>query len=780
MLEGHSVSLAVGTRLAQYEVLAFIGAGGMGEVYRAHDSRLGRDVALKVLPSALAHDPDMRSRFEHEARAVASISHQNIMAIHELAMVADQPVAVVELLEGESLRTRLSRGPMAWRDAALMAARIADGLAAAHAKGIVHRDLKPENVFITDEMRPKILDFGLAHSEPAFAAVASEATYAATEPGRVLGTVGYMAPEQIRGEPVSAATDVFAFGCTLTEMLTGEKPFMRSTAAASLAAVLHDEAPNVLASGRDIPPRLGDIIKHCLEKDVARRFASARDVAAALRSLLVDTSSQSLTAPKRSRRTRAIAVLPFASLDADPNTEYLADGVTESIINSLSQLPKLRVVPRSTVFAYRGRQVNPRSVGLALNVDSLVTGRVVQQGGVLNVQAELVDIERETQVWGDQYRHPTSDLLALQEQIAWQVSEALRVQLTGTERKRLRKQLKERPTENSEAYHEYLRGRHAWAKWTRSGFQDAVRHFEAAIEKDPVYARAYAGLGDTFGVMGYYGHLPPEVAMTRASAAAYKALELDPTLAEAHSTMAMTRMFYYWDWIGAEQSLKKAIELDARYPTAHMLQGLLHSLLGRHDEGLRAAKRARELDPLSLVMLMGVTWALFFARRYREALDSLREVTIIDPQFPEALNMLVLTYERLGLFDLAAEALAQAGGSAAMPVSDEAIATLKNRYATGGERGYWQARFDIIRHMDPCAGQTSCGAAAWLGYASGALAAQAGDADSAIAGLERAAAQRSGHIVFLQVDPCFDPIRHDPRFESFVRRMGFPTAVTLP
>jgi serine/threonine protein kinase/tetratricopeptide (TPR) repeat protein len=751
----------------------------MGEVYRAHDARLGRDIALKVLPAHLSRDPEMRARFEHEARAIAALSHENVMSIHELAVINGEPVAVVELLEGESLRTRLARGPMPWREAVQMAARIADGLAAAHAKGIIHRDLKPENIFVTEDQRPKILDFGLAHSEHFGPLGASDLTRGVTEPGRMMGTIGYMSPEQVRGERVGAPTDIFAFGCTLAEMLTGQRPFAHSTAAETLAAVLHEPAPNLLSSGLDIPPRLSEIVAHCLEKDPARRFASARDVSAALRALLVESTSSGVSGPvRRNRRKRAVAVLPFTSLDADQHAEYLADGVTESIINSLSQLDKIRVVPRSTVFAYKGRPVNPRSVGLALNVDVIVSGRVVQQDKVLNVQAELVDVVHETQLWGDQYRHPMADLLALQEQIAWQISEALRVQLTGQEKKRLKRKLQERPTDNSDAYHEYLRGRHEWGKWTPAGFQAAVRHFEAAIAKDAKYARAYSGLGDTYGVIGYYGYLPPEIAMTRAASAAYKALELDPTLAEAHATMGVARMFFYWDWIGAEVALRKAIELDPRYPNAHMLLGLLYSIVGRHDEAVAAGRRGRELDPLSLVTQMGVTWTLYFARKFREAMESLREVTAIDPAFPEALSMLAWLYEQLGLFERSADVFNQPtlmhGAFGA-----DAGERLHRALQTGGVASYWRERLALLREADDRAAQTP-GGHRCPSYAYAIVHSKIGDFDSACAALERAVSERAGHAVFMQAEPAFDDaIRRDPRFEALIRRMGYP-APALP
>jgi eukaryotic-like serine/threonine-protein kinase len=757
------VSLTPGTHVAQFEVVGPIGAGGMGEVYRARDSRLGRDVALKVLPEHLAGDSEMRARFEHEARAVAAISHPNIMAIHELAVVEGQPIAVVELLEGENLRSRMGRGLMPWREAVQLAARVADGLAAAHAKGIVHRDVKPENVFITTEGRPKILDFGLARTEPAMAALAAASTFIATEPGRVLGTVGYMAPEQVRGEPADPATDLFALGCTMVEMLTGQRPFMRATPADSLAALLNEPAPNLLLSGIDVPPRLADIVAHCLEKDRSQRFTSARDLAAALRALLTDSASSQATVARRRARMRSLAVLPFANTSGESDADYLSDGVTESIINSLSQLPTLRVVPRSTVFAYKGVAVNPRSVGLALNVDSLVTGRVMQQGPLLNIQAELVDVTTETQVWGDQYRHPVSELLSLQEQIAWQISEALRIRLSAPQKKRFQK----RATRSSEAYHEYLRGRHQWSKWRQEGFRKAIEHFDAAIRIDPKYARAYAGLAETYGALGYYGHVATDVAMTRASAAAYAALDLDPQLAEAYGAIGVCRMFHSWDWIGAEHALRKGLELEPRNPTLHMYMGLLHTSLGRHDQALASMRRGRELDPLSVLMQMSVAWAFYFARDYTKALDAIREVTLLEPGFPNALAFLAVTYERLGLLERAAETLGQATMFFSARVGAETVADLKAGLAAGGPNGYWHARVQLAERL-----RQESNSSGLAEYASGVAMAQAGHIDEAFTHLDRMTALRTGQSAFLMVDPSLDPLHNDPRWDTLLRRIG--------
>ena len=430
------MSLIPGSQLAQYEIIAPLGAGGMGSVYRARDVRLGRDVALKVMADHVAADPAMRRRFEIEVRAVAGLSHPSIMAIHELAIIGGVPVAVMELLEGETLRARIVTGICPWREAVRIGAAIADGLAAAHARGVIHRDLKPENIFLTSDGAVKILDFGLALQRLEGPELTDESpTLAQTAPGIVLGTFGYMSPEQVTGGRVDGRSDIFALGCVLYEMLAGRRLFGGRTPNEVIAALLHDSAPDLSVIEAAAPAELGAIVSRATARDPERRFGSAHDLALALRALESSTSPASSSVSRRSRaRGKSLAVLPFLNAGFDPKLEYLTDGITESIINSLSQLNGLRMVPRSLVFQYKGLQADPATVGLALNARTILTGRVVQQGDVLNIQAELVDASTESQLWGEQFRQRISDLVTVQEEIAWQISEArpLRVeQLDG-------------------------------------------------------------------------------------------------------------------------------------------------------------------------------------------------------------------------------------------------------------------------------------------------------------------------------------------------------------
>jgi serine/threonine protein kinase/tetratricopeptide (TPR) repeat protein len=749
--------LSPGTRLAQYEIVSPLGAGGMGEVYRARDSRLGRDVAIKVLSPQLAADPDMRDRFEREARAVAALSHPGILAIHEFAIVNGLSFAVMELIEGETLRAHLTRGRLPWRTSAELSAAIADGLAAAHAKGIVHRDLKPENIIITADGLVKIVDFGLARHAPVavLAGTAdSDPTILETMPGAVLGTLGYMAPEQVRGGTTDARTDIFAFGCLLYEMLAGRRAFQAGTPQEALAVVLRDEPPPI--ADVEGASRLEPIVRNCLQKDPARRFQSARDIAEALRAML-NESTGSRTAARRGNRGKSLAVFPFVNVGLDPGAEYLSDGVTESIINNLSQLPRLRVVPRSTVFRYKGRDVDVRAAGLALNVRTILMGRIAQRGDVLNIQAELVDAATESQLWGQQFNRRVEDIFAVQEEIAWQISEALRLKLTGDEKKRLAA----RPTQSTEAYDLYLKGRYHWNQWTPDGFRRAIEYFDQAIAVDPRYARAYAGKGDAYGAMAYYGYLHPSEGFPMSRAAALRAVELDSGLAESHVTLALGEMFHLWDWNAAERSFRRAIELDPKLALARSFYGLWLAARGRHEEAVAEARLAQKLDPQGLIINAGVGWSLYFARRFPDALVQAERLRDLYPDFLEGAVQLLGLHESTGRLREAAAALAlpncyfggpEAGARAAAALEAE------------GAPGYWRVRIEALQER---------ARRSYVPESFFALVhARAGNVDAALDWLEQAFVKRNGGMVFLDADPAFDALRHDARFQSVRERVG--------
>ena len=441
--------LTPGDTLGHYALVAPLGAGGMGEVYRARDSRLEREVAIKVLPARLAHDRDARIRFEREAKAVAALNHPNILAIHDFGEHQGIAFVVTELLEGETLRARVSRAPLPWRHAVDIAIAVAEGLSAAHAKGIVHRDLKPENVFLTADGRVKILDFGLAR-RLALEDMDDATAIAITEPGVVMGTTAYMSPEQARGIPANPTSDIFSLGCVVFEMLMGRRAFDRATAADTIAAILTEAAPRVHVPDPQAPVELGQIVAHCLEKLPDDRFQSARDLAFNLRGL--GSHPVAAVVAGAPDAIDSLAVMPFVNASGNPDTEYLSDGIAETLINSLSQLPRLRVVPRSKVFRYKGHDIDHQTVGRQLNVRALLTGKVLQRGDTLNVQAELVDVHSDAQLWGERFHRTMTDIFTVEEEIAKQISEKLRLELSGRDRERLVK----RQTENTAAYHLYL------------------------------------------------------------------------------------------------------------------------------------------------------------------------------------------------------------------------------------------------------------------------------------------------------------------------------------
>ena len=591
--------IITGKRLGPYEILSAIGAGGMGEVYRAHDSKLGRDVAIKVLPDAFAHDPERLSRFQREAKMLAALNHPNIATIYGLEQSNGTSYLVMELVSGETLQERIRRdGPVPIDEALSIAKQIAEALEAAHEKGIIHRDLKPANVKVTPEGKVKVLDFGLAKAfaedtETSDPINSPTLSMAATMYGVILGTAAYMSPEQARGKAVDRRTDIWAFGCVLHELLTAKQAFRGETTQDTIAAVLGRE-PDWQALPPATPRRIRDLLRRCLQKDAQRRLRDFGDV----RIEIEEASTTATLQPWRFRRAvvgiaavvliislaaagwfyrfaergetiDSVAVLPFVNTSGNPDTEYLSDGLADSLINSLSQVPKLRVTPRSTVFRYKGQVVDPQKIGRDLNVGAVLTGRVVQRGDVLIIGTELLDVAHESQLWGEQYNRKLTDVLVVQEDIANAISEKLRLKLSGKEQQQLNKSY----TVNPEAYQGYLKGRYWWNKRTEEGFRKGIEYFQQAIAKDPTYALAYSGLADCYSLLAVYDIVSPREAYPEAKEAALKALEIDDTLAEAHTSLGFVKTNYDWDWSGGEREYQRAIELNPSYATAHQWRG---------------------------------------------------------------------------------------------------------------------------------------------------------------------------------------------------------------
>ncbi len=784
--QAHSM---IGRTLGHYQLSSLLGAGGMGEVYRARDLRLDRDVAVKILPEHLAQNREALWRFEREAKAVATLSHPNILSIFDFGTEAGVSYAVTELLEGETLRSFLGRSSPGWRRAVVIGAAIADGLAAAHAKGIIHRDLKPENIFLTSDGQVKILDFGIARVKREVSAEAETLTWAdTTKPGTVMGTVGYMSPEQVRGEQADAPSDIFSLGCVLYEMAGGQRPFARQTGAEMIAAILNEEPPPLTGLERSAPAELERIIRHCLRKKPDERYQSARDLAADLKA--ITGGGQAITAPAIKRRRSvnwlaaallivlaglgvwlyfntgrerpidSLAVLPLTNASGDESAEYLSDGITGSLINSLSQLPKLRVMARSTVFTYKGKAVDPRRVGEELKVRAVFTGSLSQRGDTLIIDAELVNAADGSRLWGEQYTRKLADVIAVQEDIARQISDKLRLTVTGAERQRLAK----RHTDNTDAYKLYLRGRHHLTKWSEADFKQAIEVFKRAIDLDPNYALAWTGLADAYYSMSNL-YLPPHEAMPKSRAAAERALTLDQTLAEAHYALATVKAFYDWDWPAAEREFKRTLELNPGYAPAHPVYGVCLMVMGKTEEALVELKRLRDLDPLSLSIAVASVNPLIYApapaRQYDRAIAELQKIIALEPKFPPALYVLGLAYGQKRMFD---ESVTEFEKARELENAPYILGPLGHAYAVAGRRAEAQKILDELQDRAKRENVAALNLA--LVYAG------LGEKDKTFEWLEKGLERKDEEMTFLGVDPRFDGFRPDPRFADLLRRMN--------
>ena len=783
------MSLAAGTRLGSYEILAPLGAGGMGEVYRARDIKLDRDVAVKVLPELVAADPDALVRFEREAKAVAALSHPNILAIHDFGAQQGVSYAVMELLEGQTLREKLITGAIPQKQAVDYGVQIAKGLSAAHERGIIHRDLKPENIFVTKDGHLKILDFGLAKRVEKVAPgeeTSAPTVSGHTEPGTVMGTVGYMSPEQVRGHPVDHRSDIFSFGAILYELLSGKRAFQRGTAADTMSAILKEEPP-ALAVKPGLPSGLVGIVARCLEKSPEERFQSARDLALDLKALeRASEASVPAAAPVRRRkvavlgvvatllllalsigiwmthrsrpivtgRIDSIAVLPLADLSGDREQEYFADGMTEALITELAQIRSLKVISRTSVMGYKGGKKPLPDIARELGVNGIVEGSVLRAGNRVRITAQLIHAPTDRHLWARSYERDLRDVLTLQGEVAQGIVREIETELTPGEKRRL---ASSRPID-PKAHEEYLRGRYLWNTRTEEGLKKSIEYFRRAIELEPAWGLAHAGLADAYQILGNNGILPAKEAYPKARAWALKALELDLDLAEAHATLSAEMRDYEWDWVGAEREIKRALELNPSYATAHQRYAFHLVCMGRPREAVAAIERARQLDPLSPRINSNVGLFRFFARDYEGAAEAYRKAMDLDPG--SAFSGLAYVYSAQGRH-------AEATAAADEGVKLSPLRGLLNQasvYAAAGRKE--EARAQLARRE----ASTSYVEPTVLALAYTAL----GEKERALAVLEKGFAERSLFAFGLKGNPGFDPLRSDPRFADLLRRMGLP------
>jgi eukaryotic-like serine/threonine-protein kinase len=770
--ERGSSTLQAGQRLGPYEVLGPLGAGGMGEVYRARDPRLGRDVAVKVLPGELSGDPERLQRFEQEARAVSRLNHPNILTVFDIGRHAGVPYIVFELLEGETIRQRLARGALPPSEALDHATQIARGLASAHEKGIVHRDLKPENLFVTSDHFVKILDFGLAKlASPAGGTgrpweLPTRASL--TVAGTMLGTVGYMSPEQVRGDAVDFRSDIFSFGAILYEMLGGRRAFRGDTAVEVLNAILNVEPPGLAETGRSVPPALEVIVRRCLEKLPEDRFQSALDLALHLGSA---SSAPSPTAaapalPRAGRRVMLV-VLPFENLSGDPTQQYFSDGLTEETIADLGGLAsdQLGVIARTSSMSYKGTRKSVAEIGRELGVDFALEGSVRRQAERVRITVQLIRTSDQTHLWARQYDRELKDVLAVQDELGRAIAEQIQVKLTPA---RAAHHAGVAPV-NQAAYDAYLQGRfHLW-RVTRPDLERALEHFRRAVQFDPRMAVAYAGLAQTYAVLSIAGGAEPRETFPRAEQAAKQALEIDPDSAEALTATAILRHWHNWDWAGAETYARQAIAHNPSAARAHQVLGRLLTNIGRHDEAIAEIDAARSLDPLApLIAALSADFRLE-ARRADEAETFIQKALELDPRFWVAhvsAARLFLHRARYAEALAAAETARDFSGGHSETLA--LIGWCHGALGHGDEAGRVLAELERRRAANYV--PATHVAVVHLGM---------GDTGRAMQWLERAFADRDVWLTEAAVEPRWDSLRAHPEFEELLRRMAFP-ASTAP
>jgi serine/threonine protein kinase/Tfp pilus assembly protein PilF len=792
----------IGQTISHYRIVEQLGAGGMGVVFKAQDSRLQRAVALKFLPEQLAQQPQALERFRREARAASALNHPGICTIYDIGEQDGRAFIAMEFIDGETLRSHVHGKALPVEELLELGIQIAEALDAAHAEGIIHRDIKPANIFVTKRGRAKVLDFGLAKLVPKGVAIADadsggDTSTSTSIAGIISGTPSYMSPEQVRGDALDARTDIFSLGLVLYEMATGRQAFAGGTGGAIIEAVLTRPPVSVRSINPEIPPALEAIIEKALHKDREQRYQHAADLLADLRRLKRDfdlgrtdqagdsasllaskagpissasqrisrataQQSGSFRAPRVAKTIRSLAVLPFENVSRDPENDYLSDGITRSLINNLATVPKLRVMAQSTVFRYKGREMDPQAVGRELNVRAMLTGRVMQSGGSLRIGTELVDVATGSQIWGAQFDRKPGDIFVIQDEISSEISGRLRLQLTHAEKKRLVK----RHTEDAEAYRLYLQGHHHWNRWTEEGFYKAIGYFQQAIQKDPGYALAYAGVADSYVLLGWNSYLPPKDAFPKGKAAAMAALEIAPDLGEAHTDLATVLWLHDWQWPEAQREFQRSLELNPCYPTANHYYAECLMTMGRNAEALTRMKKSLELDPLSLIINVAIGWAHYHARQYNEAVAQLLRTVELDPNYPMTYWILGLIYRKTGRSDLAISAgekgVNLSGGSPLMR------AALAQTFATAGAA---DKAIQIVGELNGLAKQRYVAPHFFAGIYIGL-----GEHDRAIEYLEKSYAEHCHWLIYLHIDPSVDDLRSDPRFQDLLRRVGLPAA----
>jgi TolB-like protein/Flp pilus assembly protein TadD/tRNA A-37 threonylcarbamoyl transferase component Bud32 len=800
--------------IAHYRIIKKLGAGGMGEVYLALDTKLDRKVAIKVLQPDSLGEENLKKRLIREAQAAAKLDHPNICAVYDVNEANSLTFIVMQYIEGETLAEKMERQPLHVNAALAIAEHAAEALVEAHRRGIVHRDLKPQNMMITPRGQLKILDFGLAKQIRTSDSVDFEGQTSTllSSPGNIVGTMPYMSPEQLQGEPLDGRSDIFSFGVILYEMLAGKHPFQDKSAAVTLSRImLGDPIPTEQFQAR-VSPELQALLNKMLSKDRTARYQNAEELLADLKQLpaksLANEAQADATATKHFpaitpaetvasrvlRKARqhkwavlasalalvllafgisrwlltehldSLAILPFSyvstnpQLMANPDREYLSDGLTESIINNLSQLTDLKVIARSSVFRYKGINRDVRAIGRELNVRAVLVGGITQEGDELTIKVELMDVQANRSIWGTSYQRKTDDIQGVQKEIAKTVSEKLRLKLTGADQTQLDKSY----TENGAAYEAYLKGRYHWNKRTEEGFKKAKEFFQEAIVRDPKYALAFSGLADCYTLQSDYGFLEPRDGYALAKGAVVLALSYDESLAEAHTSLASIMAVTAWDWQGAENEYRRAIELNPKYATAHHWYAAQLLLQGRLDQALQEIKKAQQLDPLSLGINKDYAVILLYARDYDNALEQCRKTLEIEPNLGAMSTYIAQIHELQQKYSEATAELEKAHKAA--PNDSEITYALGQAYALMGRK---DEALKISNELNEPAKQKVA-----LPKEAAYLYALLGDKERAIALLQKAAEDHYLPVAEVKMDPRFAELRKDARVTEILQKIG--------